>query len=457
MDAFAVLGDLHAAIYGRVVLAQHRESGRVVAIKLMSRPHMAVHRSVAGPRVHEDGNTELRVLRRLTAAVYSQAYEDPDTQDDNDDDDNTPPRAEAAVRLREPPSDHHNLLLLLGDFVEWRTDSRGLVFDHCPHGELFDRVASGALAPQDAKRYFRQVATALAFVHAQDVAHRDVSLENVLLDAEGDCRLADFGLATLHGSSCTGRVGKAFYMAPEVFASSPTPFGTSDEPGDAYNGLRADVWSLGVLLFILATGVPPFETPSERDPRFRTVQAHGVRELLKRWQFDRGMAPELCDLLVSMLRIDPSERPTVAEVCAHSWLVEDDGGEPRAANPEPQRELDADEDVCKSPDARQRKRIKVVVDSEDKEAKPRVRGMSLVAANEASDRWNSPVPARRASAAAMVPAHPRASPAVWPSRVKTAAAPRCRLFDGENSPSDQSTLLGANLQSSSWPTGESTE
>lgn len=134
-----------------------------------------------------------------------------------------------------------------------------------------------------ARACFQQIASAVGFLHARNVAHRDLSLENVLLDSFRRCRLADFGLASATGSRCFGaRVGKILYMAPEVvsrpaYRPDTGPNSVSAGADVCYDALRADIWSLGVILFILVTGIPPFEKASDVDARFRLVSKPGGR------------------------------------------------------------------------------------------------------------------------------------------------------------------------------------
>ncbi|KAG6612200.1 serine/threonine protein kinase [Phytophthora cinnamomi] len=103
-------------------------------------------------------------------------------------------------------------------------------------------------------RLCRQVTLGLHFLHSNGIAHRDVSLENVLLRG-GVCKLSDFGLATDAERMCAEVVGKANYMAPEVVA------------GEAYAPVAADMWSLGIVLFIMLTGSPLWyaRVPAEQE------------------------------------------------------------------------------------------------------------------------------------------------------------------------------------------------
>lgn len=328
MDEFLYVRTLRGAIYGKVALVQHRQSGKLYAIKMMSLAHMSARQAISGPAVCEDGDAELRILRRLSdSRVYC--------SDSGSDDGGLPvPASSWSVRpdweslslkssYQQP---HNNTVLLHKDFVDEHSNARCLVFDYCPYGELYDQIGSptdnnndisskAALAGglEAARGFFQQIARAVRFIHAHNIAHRDISLENVLLDEFRQCRLADFGLASEHGASCLGRVGKTFYMAPEVLVCRDDEF---------YDGLKADMWSLGVLLFILVTGAPPFETPAESDARFRVVKHQGVGQLLCIWQMENRVSDDLRDLLTRMLCVDAHERISIDQVWSHPWLQE---------------------------------------------------------------------------------------------------------------------------------------
>lgn len=326
MDEFLYVRTLRGAIYGKVALVQHRQSGNLYAIKMMSIAHMSARQAISGPAVCEDGDAELRILRRLSGNHVFSGVDGSVSESSR----SVRPEWEAFS-----PQPHHNVLLLHKDFLDAHSNARCLVFDYCPYGELYDQVGNNSSSSkaalggglETARGFFRQIARAVRFIHAHNIAHRDISLENVLLDEFRQCRLADFGLASEHGATCLGRVGKTFYMAPEVLACQEDAF---------YDGLKADMWSLGVLLFILVTGAPPFESPAESDARFRIVKHQGVGQLLCIWQMENRVGDELRDLLSSMLCVDVSERVSIDQVWSHPWLRESvgNGYEPRKAEPE---------------------------------------------------------------------------------------------------------------------------
>lgn len=125
-----------------------------------------------------------------------------------------------------------------------------LILEHVSGGELFDYlVKKGRLTPKEARRFFRQIISALDFCHSHSICHRDLKPENLLLDDKTNIRIADFGMASLQveGSMLETSCGSPHYACPEVIR------------GEKYDGRRADVWSCGVILYallVVSVGVP---------------------------------------------------------------------------------------------------------------------------------------------------------------------------------------------------------
>ncbi|KAM7076531.1 maternal embryonic leucine zipper kinase isoform 10-T14 [Ciconia maguari] len=127
-----------------------------------------------------------------------------------------------------------------------------MVLEYCPGGELFDYIISkDRLSEEEARVFFRQIVSAIAYVHSQGYAHRDLKPENLLIDEEHNLKLIDFGLCAkpkggldYHLNTCCGSPA---YAAPELIQ------------GKAYIGSEADIWSMGVLLYALLCGFLPFD------------------------------------------------------------------------------------------------------------------------------------------------------------------------------------------------------
>ncbi|GLE07139.1 hypothetical protein PINS_up017107 [Pythium insidiosum] len=174
--------------------------------------------------------------------------------------------------------------------------------------ELTSTSPNGMLPERQALECMRQVARGVRFLHEHNIAHRDLSLENVLL-RNGVCKISDFGLSMPADQASDERAGKEYYMAPEVVA------------GDKYDPRLADVWSMGIMLFIMLTGSPllPVASPSERG--FAALEAAGVAAVLSAWGVRDQFSDALVDLLVRMLQIDPSKRIDAADVLAHPAML----------------------------------------------------------------------------------------------------------------------------------------
>ena len=222
---------------------------------------------------------------------------------------------------------HANVLPLTE--VGYDDTSLYAVLPYANGGELLGHMLrKGALGTKAARHLFRQVAEGLRHLHAAGVAHRDLSPENVLLhrmggeagtnEEEWTALIIDFGMAVLPaaGPLRDNRrwVGKARYVPPEVIAQ-----GRGAAPGYAPPPLAVDMWPLGVLLWILLVGTPPWERADHQDPAFLYYERHGAAKLLRQWSID--VVPDTAvELLEGLLETDPFARLTIDEVLAHPFM-----------------------------------------------------------------------------------------------------------------------------------------
>ncbi|KAJ7952383.1 Calcium-dependent protein kinase [Quillaja saponaria] len=183
-----------------------------------------------------------------------------------------------------------------------------LLMELCAGGELFHRLEKqGRFSEHEARVLFKDLMEVVRFCHENGVIHRDLKPENILLattSVSSPIKLADFGLATYikPGQNLHGKVGSPFYIAPEVLTG-------------VYNQ-AADVWSAGVILYVLLSGMPPFWGKT-KSRIFAAVRAANLRFPHDTWNHISSSAK---DLITRMLCIDPSRRPTAAQVVAHSWV-----------------------------------------------------------------------------------------------------------------------------------------
>ncbi|GMF41242.1 unnamed protein product [Phytophthora fragariaefolia] len=184
-----------------------------------------------------------------------------------------------------------------------------LVGELCTDGDLHTRLAAdGPMDERNSMRIMTQICCGLDFLHRElGIAHRDLSLENVLL-RDGECKISDFGLSVDAGARCSARVGKAYYMAPEVVA------------GRTYDPVKADVWSLGIMWFILLTGSPLISIASEHNKAFMELAQCGVGAVFEAWGFSNKLSAEVMELIAKMLSVDPADRISLHEVLEHPCL-----------------------------------------------------------------------------------------------------------------------------------------
>ena len=189
-----------------------------------------------------------------------------------------------------------------------------LVMELCTGGELFDRIISlGHYTEPDARALFRSMLEAVVYMHSQGVAHRDLKPDNFLLASEAadaELKVIDFGLSKVVGPSESGtmhaRVGTAYYIAPEVLKGE-------------YD-VKCDVWSLGVILYILLCGYPPFHGDNNRQI-FEKVRVANYNFDSPEWQSVSNLAK---DLIERIFVLDVAMRPSAAELLEHGWLTEMD-------------------------------------------------------------------------------------------------------------------------------------
>uniref|UniRef100_A0A8D3B618 Si:dkey-16p21.7 n=1 Tax=Scophthalmus maximus TaxID=52904 RepID=A0A8D3B618_SCOMX len=194
-----------------------------------------------------------------------------------------------------------------------------LVLEHVSGGELFDYlVKKGRLTPKEARKFFRQIISALDFCHNHSICHRDLKPENLLLDEKNNIRIADFGMASLQvgDSLLETSCGSPHYACPEVIR------------GEKYDGRRADVWSCGVILFALLVGALPFDHDN-------------LRQLLEKvksgvFHMPHFIPPDCQALLKGMIEVNPDKRLTLEAIQKHAWY-QSGRNEPCPEQPPPRR------------------------------------------------------------------------------------------------------------------------
>ncbi|WVZ68751.1 hypothetical protein U9M48_017651 [Paspalum notatum var. saurae] len=302
--------------FAKVYKAHKVGTGEIVAIKVLNKD--AVRRSGMAEKV----KTEVDVMRRV----------------------------------------HHPNVVRLHEVMATRSRIY-FVMEYAGGGELFARLAQSTRLPEPvARRYFQQLITAVAFCHSRGVYHRDLKPENLLLDARGDLKVSDFGLSALQDAGARLRgdgllhtaCGTPAYVAPEVLLKR------------GYDGAKADIWSCGVILFVLLAGYLPFNDTNLPLLYRKITQSN--------YKCPPWFSVEARKLLARLLDPNPRTRITMSKLTANPWFQKG----PCSLTDRPLASSEAsvvlgkeacrchhhrDNDEQEKEDARKRKRSKVTVSS----------------------------------------------------------------------------------------------
>uniref|UniRef100_A0A673J6Y2 MAP/microtubule affinity-regulating kinase 3 n=1 Tax=Sinocyclocheilus rhinocerous TaxID=307959 RepID=A0A673J6Y2_9TELE len=178
-----------------------------------------------------------------------------------------------------------------------------LVMEYASGGEVFDYlVAHGRMKEKEARAKFRQIVSAVQYCHQKCIVHRDLKAENLLLDADMNIKIADFGFSnefTL-GNKLDTFCGSPPYAAPELFQ------------GKKYDGPEVDVWSLGVILYTLVSGSLPFDGQNLKELRERVLRG--------KYRIPFYMSTDCENLLKKFLILNPTKRGSLDQIMKDRWM-----------------------------------------------------------------------------------------------------------------------------------------
>uniref|UniRef100_A0A8L0DRB6 non-specific serine/threonine protein kinase n=1 Tax=Oncorhynchus mykiss TaxID=8022 RepID=A0A8L0DRB6_ONCMY len=178
-----------------------------------------------------------------------------------------------------------------------------LVMEYASGGEVFDYlVAHGRMKEKEARAKFRQIVSAVQYCHQKHIVHRDLKAENLLLDADMNIKIADFGFSNefVMGSKLDTFCGSPPYAAPELFQ------------GKKYDGPEVDVWSLGVILYTLVSGSLPFDGQNLKELRERVLRG--------KYRIPFYMSTDCENLLKRFLVLNPAKRGTLEQIMKDRWI-----------------------------------------------------------------------------------------------------------------------------------------
>ncbi|EHK23941.1 uncharacterized protein TRIVIDRAFT_58043 [Trichoderma virens Gv29-8] len=204
-------------------------------------------------------------------------------------------REVAILKLIEHPN-----IMKLYDIWENRSEIY-LILEYIDQGDLFTFInTKGRLSEEVAVYFFRQMISAIAYCHSFNVCHRDLKPENILITADLQIKIADFGMAALH-QTATHRLatacGSPHYAAPELLKNRQ------------YRGDRADIWSMGVILYAMLSATLPFDDPDLRVMMNKTKKGQ--------YKMPDFLSPEAENLIDRMLQVNPDHRITMKQIWQH--------------------------------------------------------------------------------------------------------------------------------------------
>lgn len=177
-----------------------------------------------------------------------------------------------------------------------------IVMEYVTGTELLNKIGDNGMKEKYIKKYFKQLCIAMYYCHNHDpcIVHRDLKPENILIDRKGNIKLLDFGLANFQkGSHLNSKCGTPFYSPPEIFTDNK------------YDGKLFDIWSLGVILYVMTTGYFPYYTEYETKIPYDQIKCPD--------NFEKS--PECKKLIFRLLTKDPLIRPNIQDVLLDPWFI----------------------------------------------------------------------------------------------------------------------------------------
>ncbi|KAM0439670.1 hypothetical protein ACHAPT_000762 [Fusarium lateritium] len=204
-------------------------------------------------------------------------------------------REVAILKLIEHPN-----IMKLYDIWENRSEVY-LILEYIDQGDLFTFInMKGRLSEEVSVYFFRQMISAISYCHSFNICHRDLKPENILISADLQIKIADFGMAALHQTDThqlATACGSPHYAAPELLKNRQ------------YRGDRADIWSMGVILYAMLSATLPFDDPDIRVMMARTKKGQ--------YEMPGFLSPEAEDLIRCMLQVNPDRRITLKDIWRH--------------------------------------------------------------------------------------------------------------------------------------------
>ncbi|GAA5939872.1 hypothetical protein JCM3775_007133 [Rhodotorula graminis] len=290
---------LGAGSMGKVKLGVSQVSGEKVAIKIIPRftSTAAAHRQVDQARHDQQVAVDAVAAAAAKKAEPSASFVAKAAQKDQSKEVRTVREGSLCLLL------HHPYICGMREMMIY-PHHYYFVQEYVNGGQMLDYIIShGRLRERSARKFARQIGSALEYCHANSIVHRDLKIENILISKTGNIKIIDFGLSNLYSpvSHLSTFCGSLYFAAPELLNAKP------------YTGPEVDVWSFGIVLYVLVCGKVPFDDQSM--PALHAKIKRGQVE------YPTWLSAECKHLLSRMLVTVPAQRATLTEVLNHPWIV----------------------------------------------------------------------------------------------------------------------------------------
>lgn len=264
---YVIIKELGSGSSAKVYLAYHKNTERKVAIKVVTR-NLDKTGKTQDKDTSKNGFNDLRVFRE--AIVTSLV-------------------------------DHPHIIKLF-DFM-YSENYFFLVFEYVKGQSLYDLILKNPkMSEEKARKYFRQLVSAIDYLHKNCIIHRDLKIENIVVDDTDNLKLIDFGLSNFYDNSALMNTfcGSLYFAAPELLL------------GQEYSGPEVDVWSMGIILYVLLYGKVPFDDDSIKELQNKIKIANV--------QFNGYITSDAKDLILHMIVPDPVDRHTLQQIIDSKWI-----------------------------------------------------------------------------------------------------------------------------------------